>query len=316
MDTLFKPSKPLQTAVLLIIFNRPETTKLVFEAIKKARPPRLYIAADGPRSDVATDAQRCKATREIVERIDWDCQVSREYQIKNLNCGRGPSSAISWFFRHEEQGIILEDDCLPSQSFFWYCEELLNHYHDDTRVMHIGGTNFQQGWLHDPDYSYYFSQNGHVWGWATWRRAWRKFDFEIKNFPRLDEEGLFDYFFVSPLEKFYRQRKLKRTWAHRSDASWWDYQWDFARYTNHSLAIVPKVNLVKNIGFGEEATHTFAGTSNYTEAPAVDIDLPLIHPPYVLCDVDSDKHYFKNLMSGIFYSKAHVPKKLAELMLK
>lgn len=316
MKTIFAPSEPLQTAVLLIIFNRPETTKLVFEAIRKAKPPRLYIAADGPRPEVATDAELCKATRQIVENIDWDCQVNRGYQTKNLNCGRGPSSAISWFFRHEDQGIILEDDCFPSQSFFWYCEELLNRYKDDARVMHIGGNNFQNGWQHDTDYSYYFSQNGHIWGWATWRRAWKKFDFEIKNFQRLDEDGFFDYFFLNPIEKFYRLRKLKRTWANHGNVNWWDYQWDFARYTNHALAIVPQVNLVKNIGFGKGATHTLVGTSNYTEAAAVDIDLPLTHPPYMLKDIESDRRYFKNFMSGIIRNKAHMPKQLADLMMK
>src|SRR5882757_4165294 len=130
----FIPPNPLRTAVLLVIFNRPKTTQLVFEAIRKAKPPRLYIAADGPR--------------------------------KNLNCGVGPSSAFTWFFEHEEEGIILEDDCLPSQSFFWYCQELLERFRYDTRVMHIGGNNFLNGWKKDSDYSYYFSRSGHIWGWA------------------------------------------------------------------------------------------------------------------------------------------------------
>jgi hypothetical protein len=265
---------------------------------------------------VASDVARCEATRRLVEDIDWDCQVSRHYQIKNLNCGKGPFSAISWFFQHEEQGIILEDDCLPSQSFFWYCEELLNHYRNDKRVMHIGGNNFQDGWRHDPDYSYYFSQSGHVWGWATWRRAWKKFDFRIKTFRRLEEEGFFDYFFLNPLEKFYRLRKLKLTVSKGGDADWWDYQWDYARYSNHALAIVPQVNLVKNIGFGNNATHTLAGTSNHTETEAVDTEMPLIHPPYILRDIESDKRYFKNFMSDIIHNKTHFPKKLAELITK
>jgi hypothetical protein len=308
----FVPSSPLHTPVLLVIFNRPETTRLVFEAIRKAKPARLYIAADGPRENVKSDLQKCIEARKIVQQVDWECQVQTRFSVENLNCGVGPSSAFTWFFKHEEEGIILEDDCLPSQTFFWYCQELLEHYRHDTRVMHIGGNNFLNGWQKDSDYSYYFSRSGYIWGWATWRRAWEKFDFKIKNYQKTKEDGFFNYYFLNPLEKFYRLRKFDKTIERKGNADWWDYQWDFARYSNSGLAIVPNTNLVKNLGFGESATHTTNMNSKRASIEALDIEFPLRHPPFLIRDVVSDKKYFNLLMKDNFLSKAismfNVPK--------
>src|SRR5258708_10442639 len=266
----FSPPGPLQTAVLLIIFNRPETTKLVFEAIRTAKPSRLYIAADGPRKNVLSDRENCNAARKIVEHMDWDCKVETRFSDKNLNCGVAPASAFTWFFQHEEEGIILEDDCLPSQSFFWFCQELLERYRHDTRVMHVGGNNFLNGWQKDGDYSYYFSRSGYVWGWATWKRAWKKFDYKIEGYPKAKLNGFFRYYFLNPIEKMYRLRKFNKTIVGNEYVNWWDYQWDFARYSNSGLAIVPNVNLVKNIGFGESDTHTINANSKRCFVYALD----------------------------------------------
>src|SRR5688500_1827095 len=187
---------PLNVTVLLVIFNRPDTTRLVFEAIRNARPRRLYVAADGPRPGVAADNANCQEARKIIDSVDWQCEVKTLFREKNLNCGVAPSSAFTWFFQHEEEGIILEDDCLPSQSFFWFCQELLERYRNDTRVMHIGGNNFLNGWQKDKDYSYYFSRSGHIWGWATWRRAWKHFDFDISLYEKLKQQDYFSNFFL------------------------------------------------------------------------------------------------------------------------
>ena len=298
----FVPSTPLRTPVLLVIFNRPETTRLVFETIRQAKPARLYIAADGPRKNVESDIKNCEEARKIVEHIDWDCKVETFFRNENVNCGVGPSSAFTWFFEHEEEGIILEDDCLPSQSFFWFCQELLERYRYDTRVMHIGGNNFLHGWKKDTDYSYYFSRSGHIWGWATWRRAWKKFDFKIKNYTKAKQNGFFQYYFLNPIEKIYRLKKFNKTIA-RKKIDWWDYQWDFARYSNSGLAIVPSTNLVKNIGFGDFATHTTNANSKSASMAAYDIEFPLDHPPFMIRDVVSDKRYFKTLMNDIILSK-------------
>lgn len=300
---MFIPPESLRTPVLLVIFNRPETTELVFDAIRKAKPHRLYIAADGPRPDVKSDVERCAQARKIVQKVDWDCEVNTLFQNTNLNCGVGPCTAFTWFFRQEEEGIVLEDDCLPSPSFFWYCEELLQRFRHDKRIMHIGGNNFLNGWRKDNDYSYYFSRSGHVWGWATWRRAWEKFDFNIGLYRKMKKEKYFSNYFLNPLEKFYRLRKFDQTVSSRGTVNWWDYQWDFARYINSGLAIVPEVNLVKNIGFNDKATHTRNRNSKDAQLEANDIELPLKHPPFVIRDVESERKYFKNFIQNTMISK-------------
>jgi hypothetical protein len=298
----FVQPESLSTPVLLVIFNRPETTALVFDAIRRAKPQRLYIAADGPRPDVKSDMERCALAREVVQKVDWECEVKTLFREQNLNCGLGPSSAFTWFFNQEEEGIILEDDCLPSQSFFWYCEELLERFRHDKRIMHIGGNNFLNGWRKDKDYSYYFSRTGHIWGWATWRRAWEKYDFNIELYRKMKKERYFNTYFLNPIEKFYRLRKFDRT-VNSEAVDWWDYQWDFARYINSGLAIVPEVNLVKNIGFGEDATHTLNRNSMDTQLEVNDIQLPLRHPPFVIRDVESERRYFKDFMQNAMISK-------------
>jgi hypothetical protein len=293
----------LTTPVLFIIFNRPETTRIVFDAIRVAKPTRLYVAADGARPGVASDVTRCAEARAIINHIDWPCDVKTLFSDSNLNCGVGPSSAMTWFFEHEAEGIILEDDCLPSQSFFRFCQELLEKYRSDNRVMHIGGNNFLSNWHRDNNASYYFSRSGHIWGWATWRRAWTKFDYDIKLYESLKEKGYFDDFFLNRLEKLYRLRKFDRTVAMRGRVDWWDYQWDFARYVNSGLSIVPGKNLVKNLGFGEGATHTVNPKSRSAYMEANEIEFPLRHPPYVIRDVKTDKAYFNRFMKDIIFSK-------------
>ena len=301
------PSGIFQTPVLFVIFNRPETTRQVFAAIRNIKPPRLYIAADGPRAYVAGEAEKCAETRKIVDAVDWDCEVKTLFRDTNLNCGRGPSSAFTWFFENEPEGILLEDDCLPSESFFWYCQELLERYRDDTRIMHIGGNNFLKGWQHDQNYSYYFSRNGHIWGWATWRRAWQHFDYQIKLFEKIKRKGFFNGFFQTPLEKFHRMRKFNLTAARRDNVDWWDYQWDFARFVNSGLSIVPHHNLVKNIGFGAGATHTRNGNSKRGGIEACEIEIPLRHPPFVIRDIESDKRYYDNFLKEAILSKVKLP---------
>lgn len=293
----------LSTPVLFIIFNRPETTQLVFDAIRKVKPPRLYVAADGPRPNVPTDKVRCEAARKIVDQIDWPCELKTLFRENNLNCGKGPASAMTWFFEHEKEGIILEDDCLPSKSFFWFCQELLERYRDDTRVMHIGGNNFLDNWKSNNDYSYYFSRSGFIWGWATWRRAWNLFDYDIKLYEKLKADGYFDNFFLNGLEKFYRLRKFDKTVERRGHVDWWDYQWDFSRYINSGLCIVPQKNLVKNLGFGAGATHTTNEKSRSAGMEAFEMEFPLKHQPHVLRDIETDKRYFSKFIKDTLLSK-------------
>jgi len=297
------PQAPLSTPVLFIIFNRPATTQLVFDAIRNIKPPRLYVAADGPRPGVESDVAACQQTRKIIEHVDWPCELKTLFRDKNLNCGVAPSSAMSWFFENESEGIILEDDCLPSNSFFWFCQDLLERYRDDDRVMHIGGNNFLNNAERNQDYSYYFSRSGHIWGWATWSRAWKMFDYEIKLYEKIKAKGYFDDFFLNGVEKFYRLRKFDKTLARRGSVDWWDYQWDFARYINSGLSIVPQKNLVKNLGFGEGATHTTNKKNKSAGLEALDLDFPLRHPPFIIRDIERDKEYFNVFMKNTILSK-------------
>jgi hypothetical protein len=181
------------TAVALIIFNRPESTKRVFAEIAKARPPKLLVIADGPRPDRPDDVKNCAAATAVIERVDWECEVLKNYSNANMGCGRRVSTGITWVFEHIEEAIILEDDCIPHPTFFPFCEELLEKYREDERVMQISGNNFQFGCKAVP-YSYFFSyQNIPCWGWATWRRAWRHFDYTLRLWPMLrDTSWLLD----------------------------------------------------------------------------------------------------------------------------
>jgi hypothetical protein len=296
-------TEPLHTPVLLIIFNRPHTTQQVFDRIREVKPKRLYIAADGPRPQVPTDAERCAETRRIVEQVDWDCEVKTLFQEHNLRCGVAPATAISWLYANEETGIILEDDCVPSKSFFWFCQEILEKYKDDTRVMHISGNNYLNGWRKDNDYSYYFSNKVNAWGWATWRRAWQLFDFNLKAYPELKEKGYLKGLFLNKFEETYRLSKLEEAFASISNGDIWDYQWEFTVYSNSGLCIVPEVNLVRNIGFGEDATHTFNTHDNKAQIKENEISFPLRHPRFVVRDIESDTKNFNHLIRGKVSSK-------------
>ncbi len=174
----------MRTAVALIIFNRPDTTARVFREIATARPPKLFVSADGPRTGHPEDAERCDAARAVVDRVDWDCDVLRNYLEVNLGCGRRPATGISWILEHVDEAIILEDDCVPDPTFFRFCEELLERFREDRRVMHIAGNNFQFGRKRGP-FSYFFSSHNISHGWASCRRAWQHFDMGAKLWSAL-----------------------------------------------------------------------------------------------------------------------------------
>ncbi|GAB3811546.1 nucleotide-diphospho-sugar transferase [Pontibacter rugosus] len=289
-------TEPLSTPVLLIVFNRPHTTQQVFDRIRQVKPKKLYVAADGPRPHVATDAEKCAETRRIVEQVDWECEVKTLFQEENLRCGVAPATAITWLFEHEETGIILEDDCVPSKSFFFYCQEVLERYKHDTRIMHVSGNNYLNGWRRDSDYSYYFSDKVNAWGWATWRRAWQLFDYNLGNYPELKQKGYLNGIFLNKFEEAYRLSKLQETFTNIEKGDVWDYQWEFTVYSNSGLCIIPEVNLVRNIGFGADATHTFSTHDKKALVQEQEIDLPLRHPRFVLRDLESDRKNFNHLI--------------------
>lgn len=242
----------LNTPVLLLIFNRPDRTLRVFEEIRKAKPTRLFIAADGPRSGRPGEREKCEEARSIIQRIDWPCELSTLFRDSNLGCRMAVSGGITWFFENVEEGIILEDDCLPGESFFSFCQQMLDRYRDNPQVMHVGGNNFINQ-TRPSRASWYFSRYGHIWGWATWRRAWNQYDVNMKSFPTYYQEGRFRNVFGKDWAAYYWLYKLGQTFHGKIDT--WDYQWTYAIWAAQGKSIVPAENLVTNIGFGSETTH-------------------------------------------------------------
>lgn len=290
-QTNISPSSP---PVLFLVFNRPDVTAKVFEAIRQARPARLYVAADAPRKHKAGEEEKCALVREIATAVDWDCELQTLFREENLGCARAVSGAIDWFFEVESEGVILEDDCLPDPSFFRYCKELLRFYRDDTRVMHISGYNF----LPEPEArptSYYFSRYPGIWGWATWRRAWEKFDYGLKSLPGFCADESLDYGYHSRREKRERIRVFRM--ASEGIVSSWGYRWDFALRTNGGLCVRPAVNLITNIGFGEEATHTTGSNKALENNLYREMPFPLVHPELMLPNKVKDIELFKKVIA-------------------
>jgi len=271
----FNPPGLLDTAVLFLVFNRPDVTAQVFEAIRQAKPPRLYVAADGPRANRPGEAERCAEVRRIATNVDWPCEVKTLFREGNLGCKRAVSDAITWFFENEPQGIILEDDCLPDPTFFRYCEELLERYRYDQRIGMISGDNFQFGRRRNDD-SYYFSKYVHIWGWATWRDRWvGSYDVNMVRWPRVRDEGRVGDLVGDTRQARYWSRVFEQVYQGNIDT--WDYQWGFANWVEGRLCILPARNLISNIGFGVGATHT-VGISEIANLPVEPLRFPLAHP--------------------------------------
>jgi hypothetical protein len=282
----------LEVPVAFLIFNRPETTRRVFAEIAHAKPKKLLVIADGPRSE--EEAKKCEAARAIIDQVDWDCDVLTNFSSVNLGCKLRVSSGLDWIFEQCEEAIILEDDCLPHPTFFLYCAELLEKYRDDERVMGISGNNFQFG-ISRGSYSYYFSCYAHIWGWASWRRAWRNYDVNMSQWPLLREtswlQGILD---DSAAVRHWREA-LDKNFEGQVDS--WDIQWMFACWAHNALTVLPNVNLVSNIGFGVEATHTKNDIYEVAELPWGNLTLPLKHPPTIARNKDADDFTFNRVFS-------------------
>jgi hypothetical protein len=280
----------MNTPVLFILFNRPDTTRKVFECIRKIKPLQLFIAADGPRKEKEGDFERCEEVKRIVNEVDWECELHTLFRSENLGCGRGPYEAINWFFEHVEQGIILEDDCLPSLSFFNYAQELLIKYKDNNKIWHIGGNSFYPNNFHS---SYYYSCYGHIWGWATWRRAWRHYDFELRNINRSILETRINETFLTKEEKTFWLNHYDYV-KKLSEKDFWDYQWSITLWYNNALSIIPAKNLINNIGFGENATHTFDKNSWLADLEVNDI-VNIIHNEKIIQNQKADLYTSKRI---------------------
>ena len=285
----------LSTPILFLVFNRPDTTIRVLEQIRIAKPGKLYIAADGFRSDRVGEEKACKEVIRLIENgIDWPCEVHRLYRASNLGVKKAISGAITWFFDHVDAGIILEDDCLPDQSFFRFCAEMLERYKSDDHIYHIAGNNFQSGLLRGES-SYYFSKYAHIWGWATWRRAWKNYDVDMSDYKTYSQSEAFKDLFQTNKEMKFWHRRMSTYVQDRSVNNYWALQWLYTCWRNGGLSIIPNANLVTNIGFG-------GGTNTTTKVdhlivPARELLFPLKHPGEIKIDREADLHTFQNVFA-------------------
>ncbi|HRR19649.1 MAG TPA: hypothetical protein P5332_11440 [Ignavibacteriales bacterium] len=281
-----------ESPVLLIIFNRPNYTKVVFEALRRAKPSKLYVFADGPRKGNESDINNCKKSREIVQSLDWKCDVKYRFLDENLGCGWGPASAITWAFKEEDRLIILEDDCVPSLPFFNYCNYLLEKFLNDTRIWLISGRNDNTDSKFFKNVDYMFSHYGHSWGWATWKRVWIHFDIEMKSYPDFLKYGGFTNSFFSEREgKLYNQ-VYERIYKDKTLSSHiWDFQFGYSIISNGGLCIVPAKNLIENIGI--EGTHS-KGKNKYCNLKSHEDFAIINEPKFVLANRKFDAYHFKN----------------------
>lgn len=295
--------------ILFLIFNRPHTTKEVFNEIARVKPSRLYLASDGPRSERPYEAEIVKSIRDyVIENINWECEVLTRFNDQNLGCKVAVSSAIDWFFSNEEEGIILEDDCLPSPTFFRFCEENLKKYKADKRVWHISGGNFNEGWLRNPQESYYFGGiYGSIWGWATWADRWHHYDVKMESYGQYLKGQITEKDIYDGSEAVADRLKIIKKSFYGYDT--WDFQWVWARWINSGLTINPARNLVKNIGFGEDATHTKL-IDRKALLNADDMTFPLKHPKFVIRDAKTEKYFHKHFV------KENLIKKLVRYLLR
>ncbi|MDO6430404.1 hypothetical protein Q4E93_07395 [Flavitalea sp. BT771] len=278
-------TNPLETPVLLLVFARPAATKLVFQEIRKARPRKLYIAADGPVQGNPGSAEKCARVRESVAQVDWDCEVRTLFRETNLGCRAAVSEALHWFFSQENEGIILEDDCLPGQSFFSFCESMLEKYRNDKRVMHISGTNLQFGQKRG-DASYYFSSIPSVWGWAAWKRSWEQYDVQMSLYPEFKASGLIKT--ILPDERVAAHVMHVLQMNYEGKISTWDHQYGFSLVINNGLCIVPNVNLISNLGYSKTDDPLAADNYLLSRIPVEEITFPLTHPVFFVPDKEAD----------------------------
>jgi hypothetical protein len=282
-----------RTAVLFIGFKRYEESKAVIEAIRAARPPRFYFACDGARPERAGEAEAVEKVRSLAKLVDWPCEFKTRFSEKNQSVRFGPPAAIDWFFEHEEEGIILEDDCLPVPSWFRFAQEMLEHFRHDERVWTIMGNNLMTEWVNTNDDSYYYSSHGYgaYWGWAAWRRMWKKYDLQMTDWPALRDSGLLDGHFLSNGERDEAYGLLEASWNGKIHS--WDFQLDYGRWMHGMVNVIPTVNLIRNIGFGEASTHTGNDIDPRNKDDVGEMIFPLVHPKFMVVDNRRDLAYFE-----------------------
>ena len=292
----------INTAVAFFIFNREDVTQKVFNEIARAKPPKLLVVGDGPRAHIQGDLERVTNTRSIIDKVDWSCEVITNFSDQNMGCRDRVSSGLDWVFNQVDEAIILEDDCLPNPSFFQFCEELLIKYRNNDAIGMISGDNFQFGEMRGNE-SYYFSEYFHIWGWASWSRAWKDYDVQMVDWPEFRNKGWKPSLNLSHQQWIGWKKNLEGTYSRNINT--WDHQWTFANWRKNKLCILPMVNLISNLGFGPEATHT-RGSSIFANIESREIGFPLSHPesirPNEAADLFTTKIMFSSSPSKRFLS--------------
>ena len=263
-------------AVLFLVFNRPHLADITFERIREARPPRLYVHCDGARANREGERDLVLLSHKIIEKVDWPCEVFTLFREENIGLRKALYGAISWFFEQEIAGIILEDDCCADISFFQFCSELLEKYANDESVMHIGGSNLVMDQTQNLPSDYFWSRFSLVWGWATWRRAWQKMDFDMTHLDQFEQEKNIQQLLDQPMAQIYMLKKFRA--VKNGEISSWAYSWFYSILQNKGVCIVPCVNLIQNTGIGvENATNTTHNDSSSKRA-VHRLSFPLRHP--------------------------------------
>lgn len=291
-----------KSPILLIGFNRPDTMQKVFDEVRKAQPHKLYYAVDCARKGMDGEQEKVNMVKEIIKQVDWPCGVHTLFRSENRGCGYGPAEAITWAFENEEHLIVLEDDCVPSQSFFRFCDEMLERYKDDSRVNIISGRSHHAGTKFFQDKDYIFTHYAHTWGWATWKRSWRNFDIFMNDFPDFIQSGGSSNIFFDMKEAEFWDKQFYSTYTQieKEVTHSWDMQWMYARLKEGGLGIVPAHNLISNIGAGN-GTHT---STEFVDIPSSEMPVVIRHPKFVsLCRKYEDNHFEKHYKVGSVSSR-------------
>jgi len=291
-----KPNQTIKTPVVFFIFNRPVITAKTFDIIRKQRPSELFIVADGPREGNSEDILKCSEVRNIVEKINWPCMVQRNYSNINLGLKKRISSGLDWVFSNVDRAIILEDDVAPSDSFFHFCEVLLEDFKNDRKIVSITGNNFQDGLIRNHG-SYYFSKYSHVWGWATWKRAWDLYEEDIQFWPEWSSSEEWKIHTPDKVERKFWDKIFSDVAIGKINSTW-DYSWTASIWRQGGLTITPNVNLVKNIGFGKDASHTKNIKSKYSNMETQKLSRIIHMNEEVTQNIVADKYTFDNHYGG------------------
>lgn len=290
----------VQHPVVMTVFKRYDCTKQVFEQVKKVKPKKLYVIADGPRNE--EEKVKCEKVRKIFSDIDWDCELITRFLDENYGCAKNSYTGYKWVFSQEEAAIVLEDDCVPNLSFFKFCDEMLDKYKDDERIYQICGSNINGQYSQD-NKSYFFHRFGSVWGWASWKRVWDQYDFEMKKW---EEPG-----FQSKLRRnipfrHFVQKALNYDYYHEnantSKVSVWTAQYEFIWISQSGYCITPAANLINNIGDGEDSAH-MRKKDKLCNRKTYEMEFPLSHPKILLCDVKFDDIVFNKICYGTYFNR-------------